>query len=256
MSQFLGIVRYEYSMSTRRWSMWLAFGLIFLLYVARTLLDLQGKQPPTVEAQVWEYAGRMAISFNLFMPVVGGIVSADRIARDIRMGMAELQHSTPLRRWPFVLGKYVGVLLSLLTPQFLLLMLLGSIMVFCGLPPVLLLYTLIAFLAIVVPAYAFITIFSLAFPLIMPLRVYQVLFTGYWLWGNYLDPRVFPTISNTVLVSCGLYAYEGFFGGKLGSRVATHTQLDAALNLVVLTICIVAALIALERYLTWRAHGA
>jgi hypothetical protein len=140
-------------------------------------------------------------------------------------------------------------------------MLLGVIMVFCGTPPLLLLHTLIAFLAIVVPAYAFITIFSLAFPLIMPLRVYQVLFTGYWLWGNYLDPRVFPTISDTLLAACGKYAYEGFFGGGLGGRgvgydVAFHTPLDATLNLMVLAICIVAALIALERYLAWQARSA
>jgi ABC-type transport system involved in multi-copper enzyme maturation permease subunit len=245
-------------MSTRRWGMWLAFGLLFLLYVARTLLDasVQGKLLPIADGQVWEYAGRMAINFNLFMPVVGGIVAADRIARDIRLGVAELQNSTPIRRWPYLVGKYVGVLLSILTPPFVFLLSLGIIMMFCGMPPVLLLYTLVAFLAIVVPAYAFITIFSLAFPLIMPLRVYQVLFTGYWLWGNYLDPRVFPTISNTLLVSCGLYAYEGFFGGKLGSRVASHTPLDAALNWMVLAICIVAALIVLEQYLAWRAHGA
>ena len=263
MSQFLGLVRYEYSMSTRRWGMWLAFGLIFLLYVARTLLDAsaQGKLMPIADRQVWEYAGRMAFNLNLFMPVVGGIVAADRIARDVRLGVAELQHSTPIRRWPYLLGKYVGVLLSILTPPFVFLLFLGIIMMFCGMPPVLLLYTLVAFLAIVVPAYAFITIFSLAFPLIMPLRVYQVLFTGYWLWGNYLDPRVFPTISNTLLVACGKYAYEGFFGGKLGSRgvgynVASHTPLDAALNWMVLAICIVAALITLERYLAWRAHGA
>jgi ABC-type transport system involved in multi-copper enzyme maturation permease subunit len=250
-------------MSTRRWGMWLAFGLLSLLYVARTLLDAsaQGTLPPLAHGQVWEYAGRTAYMLNLFMPVVGGIVAADRIARDVRLGVAELQHSTPTRRWPFVLGKYAGVLLSLLTPQFLILLLLGSLMVFCGMPPVLLLYTLVAFLAIVVPAYAFITIFSLAFPLIMPLRVYQVLFTGYWLWGNYLDPRVFPTISDTLLVACGKYAYEGFFGGGLGGRgvgydVAFHTPLDATLNLMVLAICIVAALIALERYLAWQARSA
>jgi ABC-2 type transport system permease protein len=261
MSQFLGIVRYEYSMSTRRWGMWLAFGLIFLLYVTRSLLNVQDMLPLITDRLVWEYAGRMAFNLNLFMPVAGGILAADRIARDIRLGVTELQHSTSLRRWPFVLGKYVGVLLSILTPQLLIALLLGSILVFCGMPPVLLLYTLVAFLAIVAPAYAFITIFSLAFPLIMPLRVYQVLFTGYWLWGNYLDPRVFPTISDTLLASCGKYAYEGFFGGAVGSsgvgyNVAHHTPLEATLNLIVLVICIVAAMIALERYLAWRARGA
>lgn len=256
MNQFLGIARYEYSMSSRRGGMWMAFGLLFLLYVARTLLDLQGRLSSIADPQVWECAGRMAITFNLFMPVVGGIVAADRMARDVRTGMAELQQSTPIQHWHYILGKYVGVLLSVLTPQLLLLIFLSVIMVLCGMPLVLLLYTPVAFVAIVVPAYAFITIFSLACPLIMPVRVYQVLFTGYWIWGNFLDPRVFPTISNTLLVSCGLYAYEGFFGGTLGTRVPTHTPMDAALNLMVLAVCIVAAIIVLERYLTWKARGA
>ncbi len=263
MSQFLGIVRYEYSMSTRRWGMWVAFGLIFLLYVTRALLDASalGKLSPIADAQLWAYAGRMAVNLNLFMPVVGGIVAADRIARDVRLGVTELQSSTPLSRWPFVLGKYVGVLLSLLTSQLLITLSLDIIMVLCGVSPMLLLYTLIAFLVIVVPAHAFVAIFSLAFPLIMPLRVYQVLFTGYWLWGNYMDPQVFPTISNTLLTACGKYAYGGFFGGAMGSGgvgydAARYTPLDATLNLVVLAICIVAALIVLERYLAWKAHSA
>jgi ABC-2 type transport system permease protein len=255
MNQFLGIARYEYSMSIRRGGMWMAFGLLFLLYVSRALLDLQTMSFIT-DHQVWEYAGRMVINFNLFMPVVGGIVTADRMARDVRMGITELQRSTPIQHWHYILGKYIGVFLSILTPQVFLLMFLSIIMTLYGMPLVLLLYTLVAFVAIGVPAYAFITIFSLACPLVMPVRVYQVLFTGYWIWGNYLDPRVFPTISNTLLVSCGLYAYEGFFGGTLGTRVATHTALDATLNLAVLGFGIVIAMIALERYLAWKARHA
>jgi ABC-2 type transport system permease protein len=261
MSPFLGLVRYEYSMSTRRAGMWLAFGLVFLLYVTRVLLDAQRLIVGISDVLLWEYAGRMAFHLNLFMPVVGGIVAADRMARDVRLGVSELQQSTPLRRWSLVCGKYVGVLLSLLTPQLLIALLLGGLMVGLGMPPVLLLYTLVAFLAVIVPAYAFVTIFSLAFPLVMPVRVYQVLFTGYWLWGNYLDPRVFPTISDTLLTSCGPYAYEGFFGGVVrrgGLRpiVTAHTPLDAVLNLIALVACIAGAMIALERYLVWRARAA
>jgi ABC-2 type transport system permease protein len=261
MTQFLGLVRYEYSMSTRRGGMWLAFGLVLLLYVTRALLDVRRLAPAISDALLWEYAGRMAFQLNLFMPVVGGIVASDRLARDLRLGVSELQQSTPLRRWSLVWGKYAGVLLSLLTPQLAIALLLGGLMVACGMPPVLLLYTLAAFLAIVVPAYAFVTIFSLAFPLLMPLRVYQVLFTGYWLWGNYLDPRVFPTVSDTLLTSCGTYAYQGFFGGTvrrrgLGPVVTAHTPLDATLNLIVLAVCIAGAMIALERFLAWRARAA
>jgi hypothetical protein len=39
--------------------------------------------------------------------------------------------------------------------------------------------------------------FSLACPLVIPLRICQVLFTGYWFWGKLISPKVFPTISDT-----------------------------------------------------------
>jgi hypothetical protein len=261
MSQFLGLVHYEYSMSTRRAGTWLAFGVVLLLYLTRALLAAQRLAVGTSDALLWEYAGRMAFQLNLFMPVIGGIVAADRMARDVRLGVNELQRSSPLPRWSLVWGKYVGVLLSLLTPQLLVTLLLSGLMVARGTPPALLLYALVAFLAIILPAYAFVTILSLACPLVMPLRVYQVLFTGYWLWGNYLDPRVFPTISDTLLTSCGSYAYEGFFGGivrrgGLGPQVAGHTPLDAAANLIMIAACIAGTLIALERCLAWRARAA
>jgi ABC-2 type transport system permease protein len=85
-----------------------------------------------------------------------------------------------------------------------------------GMPVAFLGYTWLAFLSISVPAYAFITAFSLACPVLMPVRVYQVLFTGYWFWGNFLNPEAIPTLNGTLLTAGGSYAMEGFFGGSFG----------------------------------------
>jgi hypothetical protein len=122
-----------------------------------------------------------------------------------------------------------------------------------GAPPLFLPISLLAFLAINVPAYAFITAFSLACPLVMPLRVYQILFTGYWFWGNFLNPKAFPTLNGTLLTPGGRFAFEGFFGGFDWSTTR-HTPLEATLNLLVLAACIAIVLVGLERLLTWRAQ--
>jgi hypothetical protein len=108
---------------------------------------------------------------------------------------------------------------------------------------------LVAFLAMALPAHAFVIAFSLACPLVIPLRVYQVLFTGYWFWGNYLNPKAFSTISNTLLVPSGKYVLEWFSKGSPAAQVAV-------LNLLVLTACTAAALPVLSGYLHWQRRRA
>jgi hypothetical protein len=51
--------------------------------------------------------------------------------------------------------------------------------------------------------------------------VYQVLFTGYWFWGNFLNPAALPTLNGTVLTPSGAFAAYAFFGASLGNRNAT-----------------------------------
>jgi ABC-2 type transport system permease protein len=125
--------------------------------------------------------------------------------------------------------------------------------------PDILLPLLLAFLSIAVPSHAFVVAFSLACPLVMPLRVYQVLFTGYWFWGNLLSPQAFPTISDTVLNAVGQYPLQAFFGKYTDSThkvVGGFTVPEAITNLLVLAACIVATLFVLDRYLRWQEHRA
>ena len=41
-------------------------------------------------------AGHMVFMFNIFLPLLAGILAADRMQRDFRTGVRELQRSTPL----------------------------------------------------------------------------------------------------------------------------------------------------------------
>ncbi len=124
--------------------------------------------------------------------------------------------------------------------------------------PVFLLAELVTFLIIVAPSFAFVVAFSLACPLIMPLRVYQILFTGYWFWGNFLNDKIVPTISDTLLNASGVYALQGFFQGQAfnPSGQMPYTPLDAWLNILVLGLCAASALFTLDRYLAWQSKQA
>lgn len=261
MSQFFDVTRREFNMSIRRPGFWIAYSLLGLFYAVSVFApSTDGSSDVIQPEQIWSEAGHIVFMFNIFIPLLAGILTADRMQRDFRTGVRELQRSTPLPTSVYVLAKYLGVLASVLTPIFLLVLLVGVLLVVKGLAPVRFLWPLLlAFLSIAVPAHAFVVAFSLACPLVMPLRVYQVLFTGYWFWGNLLSPQAFPTISDTLLNAVGQYPLQAYFGMYTDSTHAVtggFTPPEAVLNLIVLTACIIVALFVLNAYLRWQAHRA
>jgi ABC-2 type transport system permease protein len=258
-SRFFGVTRHEFNMSICRPSLWISYTLLGLFYLVTNLLPgLDPSKDVIHPDQIWYEGGHIVFMFNIFMPLLAGILAADRLQRDGRIGVRELQRSTPLTIPVYILSKYLGVLLSVLAPMFLLVLLVGMALVAKGLAPFNFLGPLLlAFLLIAVPAHAFVVAFSLACPLVLPLRAYQVLFTGYWFWGNLLSPKAFPTISDTLLNAVGQYPVQAFFGVFTDS---THkvdggfTAPEAVLNLMVLTACIAIVLFAVDQYLRWQDH--
>jgi ABC-2 type transport system permease protein len=258
-SQFLGVVRYEFNMSIRRPGLWISYTLLGLFYLITNLLPgLDPSEDIIQPDKIWYEAGHIVFMFNIFMPLLAGILAADRMQRDSRTGIRELQRSTPLLTSAYILAKYFGVLLSVLAPIFLLVLIVGTALVAKGLAPFYFLGPLLlAFLSIAVPAHAFVVAFSLACPLVMPLRVYQVLFTGYWFWGNLLSPKAFPTISDTLLNAVGQFPLQAFFGVSTDSTHKVEggfTPPEAVLNMIVLIACIAFALFAVNQYLRWQEH--
>jgi ABC-2 type transport system permease protein len=186
----------------------------------------------------------------VFFPVVAGILSADRVQRDFRLRLRELQDSTPQSRHAYVLAKYFGALVSSLLPLFLWVMGIAAVLTAVGRAHASMLSAVpVAFLAITVPAFAFVVAFSLACPMVMPLSIYQILFTGYWFWANFIPPQLFPTLNGTLLTPSGMFVQKGFFG-------AHHNAADAVANLAVLGLCSAAALAFLDLYLGHRARRA
>jgi ABC-2 type transport system permease protein len=260
MNQFLGVLRHEFSMSIRRPGLWIAYTIVCGFFSISLFVPGSSDQTDIYYAgnSPWVAAGETVYLFNMLMPLIGGILAADRLQRDLRLGLRELQNSTPLGSTTYILGKYFGVLLSTLLPMLAWLLLSGVYTVATGMTTsAILVGILVAFLAIVVPSFAFVVAFSLACPLVMPLRVYQVLFTGYWFWGNFLNHEVFPTVSGTLLNASGIYASQGFFRGSLSlTSDVLHTPMEAWLNILVLGLCAAFALLVLDRYLAWQTKRA
>ncbi len=263
MSAFFGVVRYEYRMAVRRWGMWIAFAIAAVPYVLPAVSDPieLGATGAALTASVWAFAGSMVLQLNLLMPIIGGIVMADRLPRDLSLGTRELLSATPLGRRRYVLGKYVGVVGATVTPVLATLGLLAAILsgraLAAGAAPADLATMmggfLAGFLAITLPAYLFIGAFSLACPAVLPVRVYQVLYVGYWFWGNFLNPKFIPTLAGTLLTPSGEFAAGGFFSAnKVSGMVSLHTPAEGLLSIVALLACAAAALVALERYLAWQ----
>lgn len=260
MSQFLAIARYEFSMSVRRASFWIAYILLGAFYFITIINPSESVSAVIPADRLWTQAGNMVFTFNIFLPLLAGLLAADRMQRDFRGGLNELQRSSPLRLVTYLLAKYLGVLAAALLPFFLITLITGLLSVAIGQVPLAFLWPLLlAFLSIAVPAHAFVVAFSLVCPLVIPLRVYQVLFTGYWFWGNLLSPKVFPTISDTPLNAVGQYPVQAYFGAYLDAPqpvIDAYTRPEAMLNLLVLTACIAAALLAAHAYLRWQARRA
>lgn len=254
-----GILRHEAAMILRRKGVWVAYGALYAFY-GGLLLASGGtnRAPMTDAASAWQGAGMYAFQFNMFMVLVAGIVAADTLERDVRTGVSELQRSTPMGHAAYLTGKYLGAVTALLIPYLLWVTLFGAAVVGLGRAPIAFVPALLmGFVALGIPAYAFVVAFSLACPLVMPVRVYQILFTGYWFWGNYLSPKVLPTLNGTLVTPSGIHMMRRFFGGgRLATSLGPASPLDAWLNLALLGLCVAAVFLLLHRYLTWRERQA
>ncbi len=259
MQQFLGMAGYEFKMCIKRAGFWIVYGLLAAFYLVTIMAPGKSSAVDVIDASlIWQQAGQLVFTFNVFLPLLAGILAADRMQRDFRGGVRELQRSAPLSNARYILAKYVGVLGSVLLPVFIIIAMDGIMIVAGGHAPVGFLWPLfLAFLSITVPAHAFVVAFSLACPLVLPLRVYQVLFTGYWFWGNLLSPQAFPTISDTVLNAVGQFPLYAYFGGlRAPDTTAPYTPAQAILNLAVLSGMIALALIGINIYMRAQAKKA
>ncbi|KPL71336.1 hypothetical protein ADM99_11600 [Leptolinea tardivitalis] len=255
MIQFKNLFLYEFKMSIRRSGLWISFGIVcafFLLGLNTTsgegLMDIFSGRDMLLEA------AETVFTLHMFTPVLAGILASDRLQRDFRYNLRELQSSSPVNTWVYLLAKFLGVWSSVFIAGLTCTLVHGIVsIIVMKQPAMFLLAETAVYIVMIAPAYAFVIAFSLGCPIIMPLRVYQILFTGYWPWGNLITGKLVPSISDTLLNASGMFALQGFFhSNRSPVGAAPHSSMEAWLNLIVIHVCIISALVTTERSLHWQ----
>ncbi len=261
MSETLAVFRYEYLMQIRRWGLWIGLfitvGLFFIL-----LLRATGNPkvlPPDYTSQPWKLATLVLEDFTLFTPIAVGILAADRFTRDRVLSMSDLLNSSLTIKAPLVLGKYAGSLLAVFTPS---LVVLAGTLAYLALyyhQPAIFLTAPVVLLAVVGPAWLFVVAWSLIFPLVMPLRLYQVLFAGFWMWASVVPPDRMPTINDSIFGVAGQYAHYAFFIND--PTLSQYLRPPATVGLAVVNMSLIvglsiAALALLPLVLRWQEQRA
>jgi ABC-2 type transport system permease protein len=228
-----GVVAYEYRMQIRRRVVWLT-----LVGFAGALLAL------TISTSTWHtYSHERTVLLSdadvaslvmLLMPVAVGILLADRLARDRVTHVAEVLDTLPTMLETRLLGKYFGTTFATLTPIFLLYWI-GIVYVIAlrGGDVLSLPLALLPFVAVVMPGCLFVAAFAIACTAILWPPIFQILFVGYWFWGNLLQSTSIPTLNGTLLTASGDYMLVGFFGGD-GALVHHATTGQGVASLVLL----------------------
>jgi hypothetical protein len=254
MFEMLGVLRYEYLMQIRRWGLWVSCGLLvgFFCFFLVTQPDRVGQQlAPTS----WALGANLISLVNLLVPVAAGILIADLFPRDQQLHMNELLHTALPSSRLLVAGRCLGSLLATLTPALLVLLAASTYLTFYLKMPAALLTLPVTFLVLVVPTWLFLTAWSLTFSLVLPLRLYQVLFAGFWLWAIYINPKNLPTIDNSILDPSGEYARYAFFisDPKVAASFRPPDSVGwAILNMIWMVGTAIVALTLIPLTLRWR----
>ncbi len=253
MYEIVGVLRYEYLMQIRRYGLWVSMvvlsGILYWFFIN----DIQ-QVPAAIAHDSWRYARNLALPINFLAPVAAGILVADRFPRDRQLGMADALRSALPSSWPLVIGRCAGSLLATLTPQLLLLLLtLIYTVAYTGKPE---LYWTVAaiLLVIILPSWLFVVAWSLVFPLVLPLRLYQVLYGGFWMWATVVPPAVMPTLNQSILDLTGTYASHAFFHEERG-RFFYHPPTTAGwaiFNIALMMSLSLVALVLTPLVLRWQ----
>ena len=254
---FFGVAKYEFRMQIRRKAMWIAFlSLTFLGSIfggpGATFFRLTDNPFHLTLLQLVAF---WTSQVNAFMPIIFGIMLADRLARDRSTKVDELFLTTPGPLNVRLAGKYVGSVLATIIPILLYDSIGIGFILYKSQNLMTIPYALATFAAISLPGLLFVAAFSIACPTILWVPLYQFLFVGYWFWGNLLNP-VFgiPTLSQTILTPIGNYMDAGIFGdpfGRVSPKVAP-TALQGVESIVLLLAITILVMFVLWGLLKWK----
>ena len=254
-----GVITYEFCMQIHRRSLWIAF-LLFTLLISGllrggniSLFTYLLTNPDHLSLL------RLLVTWtnatNTFLPLVVGVMLADRLARDKRTNVGELLLTTHSPLSIRLAGKYLGATFATIVPMLLYYYIGVGCVLYQSHNLLAIPLALLTFTGIVLPGIVFISAFSVACPAVLWVPLYQFLFVGYWFWGNILSPRLgIPTLSQTLLTPIGRYISAGLFGGDRTQVLYGPfvTPLQGIESMALLSGIAVFVMLALWAYLRWE----
>ncbi len=252
MKQFFNIFLYELKMSLLRRSLWISFGFISLIFVlGLNTTSGDGLLNHLIGRDIFLEAAETVFTMNMFTPLLVGALAADRLQRDMEINLQELQTSTVTGLCKFIMAKFWGVVFSMVIVGLAASLFHGFVSILIlDYPMEFLLAEIVVFIIMLGPAFMLITALSMGVPMVLPVRVYQILFTGYWVWGNLLTNRLLPTVSDTILNASGMFALQGIFGSSISPVGGPpHSFSEAVMNIFIIILMTGIALTATARLL-------
>jgi hypothetical protein len=206
------VCRYEFRMQVRKRTLWVSSALLAVLITL-----VQGDRGPRhlpAGTDARQVMAAWALLFSMLLPIGFGMVLADRLTREHRLGLGALLDSLPPRPGALVAGKYLGAVAATAAPG-LIAMLAAAAGEFAHRgDPALLPSAVVAFALVLLPGLAFVAAFALVCPLLLTAPLFRVLFVGYWFWGNMLGPAYLPSPTGSLLTPIGDYAASWLIGDR------------------------------------------
>ena len=196
MNEFQGILRYEFLMQIRRKVLWVGLAVPFVLMA---LLDFL--RPVRIQITDGYALPSFSIILQIFVPIVAGFFLSDRLYRDRQLLTSEWVGVSNATERQYIWGKYLGAVTATLLVVLVYWMASAVVRYAAGIFSVNMIgYAFLAFCTMAVPSYLFIGAYSIAVPSAMSLRLYQILFTCYWLWAH---QQLVPSVTGTPLAPGG-----------------------------------------------------
>lgn len=220
MSAFAATAAYEWRMQIRKPAIWIATALPYLAYLGFALLGTDTTGLPRyrqeTDPKVWMVD---ALGwFAPFLPMVFGIVLADRLVRDRRLRVAPLLDVTPTNRTVRLVGKYLGVCAATAAPALLLYVGVAAAFAVWRGRPAALLWGLAVLGVVVLPLLLLAGALSFLGPQLMPTPLFRVLVVGLWFWAGATEVESeLPSLANSVLSLTMDYPLTVFFDSATGS---------------------------------------
>lgn len=244
MRALLSAFQYEFLMQVRRPTVWI-LQLLLSLTVVTGLANPWNMPPDMVPQHIF---GNWASVIALLMPLGFGLVLADRLVRDRRLRTDDLLTTFPTPFWIRLVGKYLGAAVATMMPILCVYVFgVGYVLVYFDHALLSVVgWAAYAFATVILPGLLFVAAFSVGCPLVMPIPLYQVLFVGYWFWGNMVNPEWMFTLSGTLLTPSGPFMVVAFFQ-TAGVHVTEATVTQALAS--------IALLLSLGGLAFWTAHA-